>query len=1442
MSTLNENILKVKETFEDIASAIEEKGVDIGECDSPTTYASKIRSITSGAGGIDFDKLQVSAYDAGTQGPSVTSTETADGGILLTFGLKRGEKGEKGEKGDPGTNGLNGEKGEKGDKGDKGDNGKSFSIKGNIDTLANLKRAWELHLMTGWRPVIQITDDYGNTEWWTTWGLSVNEIVGVHHCDDEAYIDRTKVLYVWLTQTGEDLYFLADGQVGDEGERTVGSYKTIFTHIQAGDGYIVEETGDFWVFDGDGEKFEEAWINCGKIKGDSSKLYIRFSDLPTGEDMYPEGTIGKYIGVATFNGSVTESQIDNYLNYKWSLWSGDDGFGFEQIFIATKEFSAPKVPASVKELGHVPEDWYDMPISVSEENPFVWYVTRRTDGGDWSWKGDKDRQGYAALYSRYSYDGEAYHLELTNDQAIIPTENGVVDPDFTDTITTQMILYAGDKIMTHGVTYSVSNTDAASVDTNGLVTLKLDGLNDVSSIECIAKYNQIEYKKTFHIVKTANAYELYTNRTVLEVDPNTNLLVNSDQKITVWPKKWNGYKWEPATDKIVFVTCYYRDISNTTNSYTFTDSDCVEIDLSSALNLAKVKIYLTSNNVASGEELCFEELGVITNLNMQGVYDAVETYIGDYEVSSHKLKGTLIQGKTLQSTKEAVLSDGTNYKIYTEPNEDGVYNETDATADGTVTGPAWQLRNGGDGYLASGNIRWDANGQVTFGPDVKLSWESIHGKYKLISKLPYLRNKLSSKGYNRIDYKNEKEDTIIDELLGTNNNGNPDVSPYRPYMIEIAVTEYDDDTKEYTKNASGLNLKLEVFHSDGTSTYTTYFNSEYNIDNTYWFAKIDAAGDNEIHLAMRNVSKFRVSVNNYPDCYVDIPVIEFDEPWTGKTEYNESDIRGWVTEITDKKISSLEIEGKQITGGIIEGVTIQSKDLGTLYDGTEGPLWQISNDGSGYFASKNFTWTTTGDVTLSGSLYEKLKGPQGPQGPQGSDGEDGEDGEDGKGIVSITKKYAVNNDATQAPSSFPSSSPIATSKDNRYMWCQETITYTIGSPTVTTYIATVHGEPGATSTGKDAPIVYPGGVWMPNKSYTSTTTKCPYVFYTENDKYYVLKDNTTSPAGTPPTNADYWTEMPSFEAIYADAGVFNQALVGKWVFHGDYMFSQLGTNLNNVEVDYTKFSDPKASIISKEFKPYAWFNAVTGEGNLSKVSVEKLNTNTKTSLGTDASVVISGQEIVAKNGTSTNGVTTIGSKAYFDNIQYYCPVFDCYYIDKNVSASWTTVGEFKTAGEYYQGYGGTVNVSSIVGKLTCPTDNAGDNITVSIQVISGGDSIIYEKENTFNIDSNGDYNFTFDGFTAEHNNSLVVRLKHDKQGAAVVLKLANLVMYNTSSQTKTEYPQTFLGKDGFLAMADNNFVKIGAQESIFMYGSCGIKISTDGLEKTYNGGLTWEQL
>lgn len=132
MSTLNENILKVKETFEDIAFAIKkgaEKGMceDIGECDSPMTYADKIHSIVeSGSKGLDPNKLYVEAYDVGLSEPTVEASTTEDGGVMLTFGLKRGLDGQPGPMGPAGKDGASGTDGKDGKDGADGMDGSVY--------------------------------------------------------------------------------------------------------------------------------------------------------------------------------------------------------------------------------------------------------------------------------------------------------------------------------------------------------------------------------------------------------------------------------------------------------------------------------------------------------------------------------------------------------------------------------------------------------------------------------------------------------------------------------------------------------------------------------------------------------------------------------------------------------------------------------------------------------------------------------------------------------------------------------------------------------------------------------------------------------------------------------------------------------------------------------------------------------------------------------------------------------------------------------------------------------------------------------------------------------------------------------------------------------------------------------------------------------------------
>ena len=169
-------------------------------------------------------------------------------------------------------------------------------------------------------------------------------------------------------------------------------------------------------------------------------------------------------------------------------------------------------------------------------------------------------------------------------------------------------------------------------------------------------------------------------------------------------------------------------------------------------------------------------------------------------------------------------------------------------------------------------------------------------------------------------------------------------------------------------------------------------------------------------------------------------------------------------------------------------------------------------------------------------------------------------------------------------------------------------------------VKAVHQEKG--DDGTSGPVIYPAGEYDSNKIYTGTAKKAPYVFFDSDDEnvrgYYIAYGTPDdSPEyslldGEPdwsnvPTDIGSWVKMETYNAIYSDIGVFGHALVGKWVFHGDYMFSQNGS-LNpegpdyngSWKIDYATFinkydSNLEWSIANGSFIPNICFNSVTGE-------------------------------------------------------------------------------------------------------------------------------------------------------------------------------------------------------------------------------------------------------
>lgn len=109
------------------------------------------------------------------------------------------------------------------------------------------------------------------------------------------------------------------------------------------------------------------------------------------------------------------------------------------------------------------------------------------------------------------------------------------------------------------------------------------------------------------------------------------------------------------------------------------------------------------------------------------------------------------------------------------------------------------------------------------------------------------------------------------------------------------------------------------------------------------------------------------------------------------------------------------------------------------------------------------------------------------------------------------------------------------------------------------------GVPG--KAGAAGAMVYPAGIFDPDKTYSADNGACPVVQYEGN--YYLLKpgcvfdavngdSNEPNPASSAALGGK-WQLFENFSQVFADVLMANFAKISSAVFYGDYMFSQEGT-------------------------------------------------------------------------------------------------------------------------------------------------------------------------------------------------------------------------------------------------------------------------------------------
>lgn len=255
----------------------------------------------------------------------------------------------------------------------------------------------------------------------------------------------------------------------------------------------------------------------------------------------------------------------------------------------------------------------------------------------------------------------------------------------------------------------------------------------------------------------------------------------------------------------------------------------------------------------------------------------------------------------------------------------------------------------------------------------------------------------------------------------------------------------------------------------------------------------------------------------------------------------------------------------------------------------------ISNspDGKSYIGLAYNKTTASESNNPSDYTWSKITGKDGVAGPAG---------EDGKTLYTWIKY------ADTMPSSSSSTIYDIPNQNTKYIGISVNKDTASESTDAMVYTWSLfRGADGTNGTngkdGRDGRIVYPAGIYDATVTYTATDTKAPYVLY--GDTYYVMNVTTswTGSQNDGKTPADdyeqygehaTWIPMEKFEAVYAKLLIADNGTLGKFVFNGNYMFSQQGKDKSgNSSSDYENFNPNRPD--SGDFQPNLYIDGLTGK-------------------------------------------------------------------------------------------------------------------------------------------------------------------------------------------------------------------------------------------------------
>lgn len=245
------------------------------------------------------------------------------------------------------------------------------------------------------------------------------------------------------------------------------------------------------------------------------------------------------------------------------------------------------------------------------------------------------------------------------------------------------------------------------------------------------------------------------------------------------------------------------------------------------------------------------------------INDAITTQLSQFEIASHKITGDLINGKTMQSSSNVILRKGTPFTSYELNPDTGEYTTTNLTCDGTsVHGPAWQIRNDGEGYLAQGNIQWNNEGKLICNMDSgfiggkSIITEDMLDAIKVIIYDEYVIQQIKK---NLINHVNTKQFYYKSDLCY--GNGTQSIAPQKtPNALNLQQTSNTE-----IPNPSGLESKTMslTIPKEAEKIYGVLFYVQNKLPDNFWESNtftIKDVFDNDLSITIKSAN---VSVAAY---------------------------------------------------------------------------------------------------------------------------------------------------------------------------------------------------------------------------------------------------------------------------------------------------------------------------------------------------------------------------------------------------------------------------------------------------------------------------------------------------------------------------------------------------------------------------------------------------